>query len=597
MCHTYLPTCRNYSTVAAVFLVAVITTCSSSLVAIGADRTIVLEGKDLFRFSLASCNDYQPKEPTHSHNSIDGTAATTKFDWDLVANRKPDALIWGGDIIYGDFPRNQTYLPAPLSYFFPGIPLTITPFVPTPWEKLTRMYSSLKNDEGYSSLLKQIDGRHLGTWDDHDYGLNDGDRLMPLKQDSKDAFLTFFGALPDDPRRKRGGVYSSTLFTNGESSSGGGGGVGSGPTGGPTGGRHSVLVLALDMRWFKDPYDAEKEGGGGGGGGGGDFLGEEQWAWLEATLLGSNADAHIFVSSLQLLVVGREPFSECWNDFPEARERFLQLLVRLNVKAPLVVSGDVHFAEVMEADCGGGTAGGAKVVELTTSGLTHSWSPNGMGMVQNDLSADLHVLMNAVEWFYPWRFQTRSPPLPLPSNKNNGLGGGGGNFYDSSFWVGGHNLKWWPSLFTRDRRDFFLSENFGEFEFDWESDPANPSVHVRVLDAHTGALVIEKAWPLASFEQAAKSTQTDHETKCLGVEGGTTDGNTDHTCPADVGKRRATCVPHRGEPSLLRLAAGMAAVLLAGLLLFAVKPAAFLFVLWRLFVLYRRQKSRRARNM
>eukprot|EP00613_Pedinella_sp_CCMP2098_P045719 CAMPEP_0171800606 /NCGR_PEP_ID=MMETSP0991-20121206/71781_1 /TAXON_ID=483369 /ORGANISM="non described non described, Strain CCMP2098" /LENGTH=241 /DNA_ID=CAMNT_0012412151 /DNA_START=466 /DNA_END=1189 /DNA_ORIENTATION=+ len=241
------------------------------------------------------------------------------------------------------------------------------------------MYSSLKNDEGYSSLLKQIDGRHLGTWDDHDYGLNDGDRLMPLKQDSKDAFLTFFGALPDDPRRKRGGVYSSTLFTNGESSSGGGGGVGSGPTGGPTGGRHSVLVLALDMRWFKDPFLFSSN------------------SMPDAVLFSSSLQ--IFVSSLQLLVVGREPFSECWNDFPEARERFLQLLVRLNVKAPLVVSGDVHFAEVMEADCGGGTAGGAKVVELTTSGLTHSWSPNGMGMVQNDLSADLHVLMNAVEWF------------------------------------------------------------------------------------------------------------------------------------------------------------------------------------------------------
>jgi alkaline phosphatase D len=125
-----------------------------------------------------------------------------------------------------------------------------------------------------------------------------------------------------------------------------------------------VLVVALDLRYFKDPYDQP----------GGDILGAEQWAWLDATLNGSTARAHVFVSSIQLLVEGRASGGEFWEDFPQSRERFLRLLAAHRVKAPLIVSGDVHFAEVAMADCGeSGPGGSSQLVELTTSGLTHAW--------------------------------------------------------------------------------------------------------------------------------------------------------------------------------------------------------------------------------
>jgi hypothetical protein len=99
---------------------------------------------------------------------------------------------------------------------------------------------------------------------------------MPLKDDSKAAFLRFFDAGADDPRRSRGGVYASTLFTSEKHKGGEDGASASSP-------HRSVLVLALDMRWFKDPYSEQ----------GGDFLGEEQWTWLQDTLLTSTADAHV----------------------------------------------------------------------------------------------------------------------------------------------------------------------------------------------------------------------------------------------------------------------------------------------------------------
>lgn len=82
--------------------------------------------------------------------------------------------------------------------------------------------------------------------DDHDYGLNDGDKTLSIRKESKDAFLGFFDAKETDPRRQRQGVYSSTLFSmknedgsNGDKSD------------------RSVLVIALDMRYNKDPYSVE----------------------------------------------------------------------------------------------------------------------------------------------------------------------------------------------------------------------------------------------------------------------------------------------------------------------------------------------------
>ena len=50
-----------------------------------------------------------------------------------------------------------------------------------------------------------------------------------------------------------------------------------------------VLVLALDLRYNKTPYAGRA--------GAGDFLGEAQWAWLEAEVGHADADAIVVVSS------------------------------------------------------------------------------------------------------------------------------------------------------------------------------------------------------------------------------------------------------------------------------------------------------------
>jgi len=41
----------------------------------------------------------------------------------------------------------------------------------------------------------------LGTWDDHDYGVNDGDSLFEHKDGMRSHFLDFLGEPVDSPRR------------------------------------------------------------------------------------------------------------------------------------------------------------------------------------------------------------------------------------------------------------------------------------------------------------------------------------------------------------------------------------------------------------
>jgi alkaline phosphatase D len=97
-------------------------------------------------------------------------------------------------------------------------------------------------------------------------------------------------------------------------------------------------------------------------------LGEEQWLWFEKQLLDSvRADMTVIGSGIQVLNDWRP--SENWGRFPSERARLLRLLVDTNTSNVLFISGDVHFAEFTEVECGGGNR---KLVDFTSSGITHS---------------------------------------------------------------------------------------------------------------------------------------------------------------------------------------------------------------------------------
>ena len=242
--------------------------------------------------------------------------------WDDILAQKPDAFIWGGDIVYADTDEVN---------------------------KIRAFYQMQNKVPAYASLKEQV--FITGTWDDHDYGLNDGGEEFVAKKASQQAFLDFMDVPMDSPRRKRGGVYSSQLIAK------------------PNG---LVKIINLDTRYFRTGLtnDARK-------GrrykpnptGAGTILGAAQWKWLEKELLSSKADFNLIVSSIQFL--SDEHGFEKWANHPSEVEKLKKLIAKSKAKGVIVLSGDRHISEFSKTNIDGLPY---PLIDFTSSGLTHSYS-------------------------------------------------------------------------------------------------------------------------------------------------------------------------------------------------------------------------------
>jgi alkaline phosphatase D len=88
--------------------------------------------------------------------------------WPDVVAQDPQLWIWGGDNIYGDSHDASV---------------------------LRKKYDAQKRDPGYQMLLKTCPV--IGTWDDHDYGVNDGGKYFSKKEESKTELLRFLDVPPN----------------------------------------------------------------------------------------------------------------------------------------------------------------------------------------------------------------------------------------------------------------------------------------------------------------------------------------------------------------------------------------------------------------
>jgi len=272
--------------------------------------------------------------------------------WAPILDERPDLFIFGGDNVYAST---------------------------APWsrEKLEQAYATLAANPGFARLRGTV--AHLATWDDHDYGLNDGGAGFTGQEASKDAFLAFWGAGADDPRRARPGVYHALRV-------------------GPTG--RQVQIILLDGRTFRaalrrtdqpmapgrerylpDPDPAKT------------LLGDAQWAWLEQQLRQS-ADLRLIVSGVQVLAEGHG--WECWGNLPRERQRLLDLIGHTRANGVVFLSGDRHVGAFYRHQ----PAGGYPLYEVTSSGMTHAWAqaseddPNRIG----DLVRSNHYASIDIDW-------------------------------------------------------------------------------------------------------------------------------------------------------------------------------------------------------
>lgn len=285
--------------------------------------------KALTRIAFGSCAQQSDPQPI----------------WNVIAQAKPDLFLFIGDNIYADTEDMK---------------------------EMAAKYQTLASKPEYAGFRARVP--ILATWDDHDFGINDGGREYPRKEESKQMMLEFFGEPQDSPRRKRPGVYTSYKF-------------------GPKG--QQLQIILLDLRWFRSPliYDQKL----------GSYvpnpdpkavmLGADQWDWLEEELK-KPADLRIIASSTQF--VSPDHKWEKWANFPLEKQRMLDLLDKLDIRNAFVISGDMHYGELSAER----TPKGFMLYDLSSSGLNISEPgadlPNRYRLAIHDTSANFGFI--EIDW-------------------------------------------------------------------------------------------------------------------------------------------------------------------------------------------------------
>jgi len=178
---------------------------------------------------------------------------------------------------------------------------------------------------------------NYAIWDDHDYGPNDSDRGFWNKQSALEAFKLFWGNPSYGFYDKEAAV---TCFSY-----------------------YDADFFLLDNRSFRSPNDRKHTKR--------TILGDEQIEWLIDNLAASKATFKFVVMGGQFL--SPLPIYENYANYPEERQKILDLIEKENIQGVIFISGDRHHSELTKLD----RPDNYPLLELTSS--TIAAGPNSKG--------------------------------------------------------------------------------------------------------------------------------------------------------------------------------------------------------------------------
>ena len=236
----------------------------------------------------------------------DGTPYGGDYEiFGAMAQAKPDLTVWMGDNVYY---RENDYTSA------------------------EGMAHRWRHDRALPELQPLLrTGRHVATWDDHDFGPNDSNSSFSLKGAALDIFKRQWAnrswGLPEAP-----GVFGNFMESD-------------------------IEFFLLDGRYHRDS-DRDKDNPDK------TMLGSAQLRWLKNALLASTATFKVIVSGSQVL---NDPQRfEGWHNFKAERDGFLKWLQENAVRGVIITSGDRHHTELLRLP----RAGTYPLHELTCSPTT-----------------------------------------------------------------------------------------------------------------------------------------------------------------------------------------------------------------------------------
>jgi PhoD-like phosphatase len=319
--------------------------------------------------------------------------------WSQISSFNPQSIVLLGDSMYADKRGG-----------------VLTPFIAATPKDIAEGYRLLNNDADFQTMVEKVGGwRNIAaTFDDHDFGINNGDKSYAFVKESQQLFWDFSQEASSSYKRKQSGVYSSKVFAidltdstrqsqqNGSSSSGN-------KTKKTT---FTYKIIMLDTRSNRENTPSSSHQTTDALEGVGDFLGEEQWAWLTEELK-SDVDLVLLGSSIQVFPTDKLT-EEVWGMFLAARERLLSAMINARSSNVLVLSGDVHYAEVSKIKCTWQESINENIIqnkrisktfwELTSSGLTHTFYRRAQlksALLKKDDSTPRAVVLEEITELWP----------------------------------------------------------------------------------------------------------------------------------------------------------------------------------------------------
>lgn len=302
--------------------------------------------KSLTTFGFGSCNDQNLEQPL----------------WKIIKAHSPQLFLMMGDNVYASKAANRPIMDQ---------------------------YVKLNENKDYLDLREAVP--FMATWDDHDFGQQDGGEDNPYKQEARKVFGQYWTYLKNIMPKTQGAIYHSRIMGEG---------------------KKRVQFIMLDTRYdrsalVKTPepppvmipvippmpttpilnatdnqavlkaddkappvpvpvkpiapppvhkmYVANEDPKA-------HILSSEQWKWLEGELK-KPAELRIIVSSIQ--VIADDHGFEKWGNFPLERKKFLDLLNKNNIRNAVVLSGDRHLAAVAKIQLNKKT----ELYDITSSAL------------------------------------------------------------------------------------------------------------------------------------------------------------------------------------------------------------------------------------
>jgi alkaline phosphatase D len=218
--------------------------------------------------------------------------------------QKPDLMLWLGDNTYtreGDWNTKGGFL---------------------------HRYTHTRSLPEMQPLLAST--HHYASWDDHDYGPNDGDRSFWNKEMASETFDLFW-ANPNGKPLGKGSVVN-------------------------TFGWGDCQFFMLDDRWFRAPNNSKDSTRA--------YFGEEQINWLIDALTFSKANFKIITCGGQVINDAR--VYENYAVYNVERRKLIDRITAAGISGVFFMSGDRHHAELSKLD----RPGTYPLYDLTTSPLT-----------------------------------------------------------------------------------------------------------------------------------------------------------------------------------------------------------------------------------